>query len=57
MQTFVLKRDNVYYIEREKFDNRTPLVYYIYRSTFIGRFKLYKKLKRFALYYHHSGLD
>lgn len=57
MQTFVLQRDNIYYIEIEKFDNNIPFVYYLYRYNFIGRFKFKKKLKRFALYYHSSGLD
>lgn len=57
MQIIILKKDNLFFIEHEKFDIETPKIYYLYRVNFIGRFKFVKKFKNWAKYEYAPALD
>lgn len=59
MQTLILKSGNLYIIEREKYDlyGIYPNIFYLYRSTFIGRFKLVKRSKKYGFYVYAPALD
>lgn len=56
-QILILRRNNVYIIERDFCYGINPDIYYLYRIMFIGRYKLRKECNGFALYDYAPGLD